>query len=434
MRKIILISSLIIISVLFFEAYRENIGDEWRNYQKQYKEELRKLATNDHEKQLVDGYEIKMRQTVLPELNRVDRCVSCHVGMEDPRMAHAAQPLTTHPGDILENHELDAIGCTVCHDGQGRAMTVKEAHAADIPFWEKPMLHKPFLRFNCFRCHSANELPELKMYHEGRKLFLTHGCMGCHKLDSKGGQLGPDLSELADANTHLKYPVHEDLVHKFHENPNIAYIYESVNEPKAQPAVSAMPEFHFSEDELQALTVFLKSLSKRAVPSAYLVQKREGHQPEDVQGKGLFQKYCVACHGIDAKGGVQNLNYVKQTVPALNTLAQRMFLEEPEDANKVAELLEKGSDITTMSPPLDVPNRGRVLAQYRAIVNVIQKGSVAGKADPKGPEPLLHMPSWSEGLTRKDIDSILSYLLKLYPWEENKVSVTNVTDKSKTSL
>jgi len=420
MRKVILISSLIIIFVLIFEAYRENVRNEWRYYQKRYKEELKRLATNDQDKQLANNYDIKMRQIVLPGLNRVDRCIICHAGMEDPRMGHAEQPLTVHPGDILEVHELDAIGCTVCHDGQGRAVTAKEAHASGIPYWEKPMLFQPFLQSNCFRCHSMNELPQLTVFYQGRKLFLTHGCMGCHKLDNKGGQLGSDLTDIADANIHLKYPVDKKLIHQFRQNSNIAYIYESLKNPKAQSEVTAMPDFNFSEEELKALTVFLKALSKRAVPASYLVQKREGHQPEDVQGEALYQKYCVACHGLEAKGGVKNINYVKKTVPALNTLAEKMFLQEPEDANKVAGLLEKGVDITTMSPQLDVPNQGRVLAQYRTILNVIKKGSVSGKADPRGPEPLLHMPSWAAGLTEKDIDSILSYLLKLYPWEEKK--------------
>ncbi len=417
MRTVILVSSLIIIFVLFFEAYRENVGNEWHNYQQQYKEELKKITTNDREKQFADNYEIKMRQIFLPGLNRVDRCISCHAGIEDSRMGHAKQPFTAHPGDILEVHELDAIGCTVCHDGQGRAVTAKEAHAVGIPYWGKPMLFQPFLQSNCFRCHNVNELPQATLYTQGRKLFFTHGCLGCHQLDGKGGQIGTDLSNLADANVHLKYPVNEKLIDQFHRNPNIAYIYECVKNPRARPVLTAMPNFHFSEDEIKSLAVFLKAQSKMAVPSSYLAQRGEGHQPEDVQGGALFQKYCVYCHGAGAKGGVENINYVKKTVPALNLLAERMFLEEPEDAAKVAELLEKGVDITAMSPPLDVPNRGRVLAQYRAILNVIKRGSIAGKADVKGPEPLLHMPGWVEGLTRKDIDSILSYLIKLYPWE-----------------
>ncbi|MBI5023737.1 MAG: c-type cytochrome [Candidatus Omnitrophica bacterium] len=425
MKKTLLISSLIIISVLLFEAYHENIGNEWYRYQKKYKDTITKLAKTKKERDIAASYEIKMRQIVLPDLRRVDRCISCHVGIEDPRMAGMEQPLAAHPGDTLEIHELETIGCTVCHDGQGRAITVKEAHAVNISFWEKPMLKEPFLQSNCFRCHNMDELPQLAEFHEGRKIFFSHGCLGCHKLKGKGGQLGPDLTNIADANIHLKHPVNKNLVDQFYHNLNVAYIYESVKEPKAQPEVTAMPDFHFSEEEIRALTVFLKSLSKRAVPASYLAQKREGHQPEDFQGEALFRKYCVACHGIDAKGGVKNINYVKKTVPALNTLAERMFLTEPEDANKVAELLEKGVDITNMSPQLDVPNRGRVLAQYRAIRNVIEKGSIAGKEDPKGPEPLLHMPSWAEGLTRKDIDSIISCLIKLYPWDEKKSEENN---------
>lgn len=420
-RKIILFSSLVVIALLSLEAYRENVANEWRSYQAQYKQRLEQLAANNKQKEIAQQYPIKMRQIVLPDLNRVDRCVTCHVGIEDPRMANAPQPLTAHPGNLLETHELEKIGCTVCHDGQGRAITAAEAHAIDIPFWEKPLLQEPFLQSNCFRCHEMDSLPQLTQFQEGRKLFFSHGCLGCHKLYGKGGQLGPDLTDIADANVHLKHPVNRDLIGQFHQNPNIAYIYESVKKPNAQPEVTAMPDFHFSDEQITDLTVFLKSLSRRAVPVAYLAQQKEGHQPETVKGEALFLKYCVACHGQGAKGGVKNINYVKRTVPALNTLAARMFLEEPEDANKVADLLSQGVDINTMSPKLDVPHRGRVLAQYRAILHVIENGSVAGKADPNGPEPLLHMPSWASGLTRKDIDSILSYLISIYPWEQKGV-------------
>lgn len=156
-----------------------------------------------------------------------------------------------------------------------------------------------------------------------------------------------------------------------------------------------------------------------AASVAYLADRREGHQLEHMRGEVLFRIYCMACHGEGAKGGVKNTNYVKETVPALDTLAERMFLEDREDAAKVADLLRQGVDITTMTPKLDVPHRGRVLAQYKAIRSVIEKGSLAGKEDPNGPEPLLHMPSWTEGLSQNEINEIISYLLTLYPWEQN---------------
>ena len=70
-----------------------------------------------------------LRQVWLPDLDRVDRCTTCHLGIDDPAFAtragavpHAtrARGSTTHP--------VERFGCTVCHDGQGEATDY--AHAA----------------------------------------------------------------------------------------------------------------------------------------------------------------------------------------------------------------------------------------------------------------------------------------------------------------
>lgn len=418
MKKSLLISSLIIIIVLLAEAYRENLNMEWQGYQKMYKKEIIRIAATKEEKDIAGRYQIKMRQLVLPELDRVDRCVICHVAVEDSRMKDMPDPVRAHPGDILRTHEVDKVGCTVCHDGQGRAITKEEAHAVSAPFWEKPLLRRPFLQSNCMRCHDIRSLPELELVRKGEALFLRHGCLGCHKLNGRGGNTAPDLTNMADANIHLKRPVSDDLADRFDHNANTAYIYESIKRPRAQPEVTAMPDFHFTDEEALAVTAFLKGLSKKAVPASYLEEKnRRKRESEGLEGEALYLKYCVACHGIDAKGGVKNINYVKQTVPALNTLAERMFLDDPQNARYVADLLKQGVDIQKMSPKLDVPQRGRVLAQYRALFNVVLKGSTAGKADPAGPEPLLHMPSWAKGLTERDINRIIAYLLTLFSKE-----------------
>ena len=416
MKKTILISSLIVIAVLLAEAYRENLHMDWQHYQRLYKNKLAALARTPQERKQAEGYEIQMRQVVLPELNRVDRCVICHAAVEDDRMKDMPNPLKAHPGNYLEIHEVETVGCTVCHDGQGRAVTEKDAHAVSILFWEKPLLPQPFVASNCLRCHHAASLPELTLINKGRGLFYNNGCLGCHELNGEGGSLAPDLSTMADANIHLKYPKKKEIVERFRHNLNIAYIFESIRQPQIQPEITAMPEFNFTDEEVLALTAFLKGFSQKAVPASYIIWKeRQKRRPEQVDGETLYRKYCIACHGADARGGVKNINYVKETVPALNTLAERMFLDNPLDIRYVADLLKKGIDIENMTPPLDVPKRGRVLAQYRAIYNVIEKGSPAGKADPTGPEPLLHMPSWARGLTDEDIHNILAYLLTLSP-------------------
>lgn len=136
------------------------------------------------------------------------------------------------------------------------------------------------------------------------------------------------------------------------------------------------------------------------------------------RGKWLFQrKGCFLCHGEAGKGGVRNYNYVKDTVPALNTLAERMRLFKVEDANAIITHLKRSADLESLNPP-PFPQFNIFLAQYKAIKNVIREGSRSGKKDSKGPQPPLNMPSWKDKLSDKDIDDIIAYLLSIQPWEE----------------
>lgn len=424
MKKTLLIFSLICLGLLIYAPIDVFMLQEYHHHQKKYRDLLRELATTDAEQAEAAHYPIKIRQVVLPELRRIDRCVSCHVGLEDPRMEDQVNPLKTHPGNYLIDHDIRRIGCTVCHDGQGRALTHDDAMAvSEDVSWEKPLLRSPFIQSNCMRCHEVESIPGLETAKRGKELFLSNGCLGCHMVRGQGGQLGPDLTNIADASPHAKRPIGsggEIEAHQMHGNINLAYIFESIKTPRAQPDTSPMLDFEFSDEEALALTVYLKGLSKREIPASYLARRRESHSTEILQGRALFAKYCSSCHNRGGKGGVENLNYAKKTVPALNTLAEKMFLEYEEDAEYLADLLRDGVDIENMSPPLDVEGRARVLAQYRAIKDVIKNGSTAGKADPEGPPPLLHMPSWSRGLKDDNIDSIFAYLLTIYPWEDDE--------------
>ncbi len=421
MKKLLLISSLMCLALLLYAPIDEFMLREFHDHQRRYRQHLMETAENDTEREAAKNYKIKIRQYVLPDLKRVDRCISCHVGIEDPKMADRPNPLRAHPGDYLKDHDVRKIGCTVCHDGQGRALTFKDALALAGVHWDKPLLKPPFIQANCMRCHDVEELPGLEMVKRGQDLFLNNGCLGCHKFEGKGGQLAPELTYIADASPHLKYPVkltEEKKSSLLHGNPNLAYIFESIKAPNAQPEITAMVDFHFADEEILALTVFLKGLSKREIPASYLAKRNQIRQRETFRGKALFNKYCIACHGKDGKGGVINRNYAKETVPALNTMAEKLFIEYKEDAEYLAELLMDGVDIENMSPPLDMEGRPRVLAQYRAIKDVIKKGSTAARAENDGPAPLLHMPNWGDGLTDSAVDSILAYMLLQYPWNE----------------
>lgn len=107
------------------------------------------------------------------------------------------------------------------------------------------------------------------------------------------------------------------------------------------------------------------------------------------RGRELFTELgCHACHGEDGVGGVDNLNYVLGTVPALDVMAERLMLMQPEDARKVIDMLEQGVDPASFADDPPFPDDHRFLAQYGVVTTVIKKGATAAKKDPAGPPPL----------------------------------------------
>lgn len=84
---------------------------------------------------------IQVRQVlvrnVTEELNfaqvpRIDRCQTCHLGIDNPDYADAPQPFTAHPNletfvSRESDHPVDDFGCTSCHLGRGRKLSFSGA-------------------------------------------------------------------------------------------------------------------------------------------------------------------------------------------------------------------------------------------------------------------------------------------------------------------
>lgn len=384
---IIIAASAVIVLFLAMEAMRENLNTDWQRYQNKYKSELKLMAKTEQEREIAADYEIKMRQIVAPHLGRSDRCISCHVAMEDSRMVDMENPLKSHPGDYLDKHDMNFVGCTSCHDGQGRAITAEAAHARGSEhFWEKPLLDGSFIESTCTRCH-ASGLDQSPHYNLGKQLFNQKGCFACHSVGDVGGVKGPALSDIGDASFHVKMPTHENrerLLDKFNQNVNLAYIYEAITEPAAQPEETEMQKVEFLEDEVTALMVYLKSLSsdrrmmdvgvadsRTAETGVVLPVQTKALSSAKVSGgaaKGylLFQKNCIACHTI---GGGDRVG------PDLKGVTER----------REGEWLKK-----FIQYPTDMIN-----AKDPIVMDLMKKY----------PTPMVNM-----GLSEEDVEEILKYL------------------------
>jgi len=124
---------------------------------------------------------------------------------------------------------------------------------------------------------------------------------------------------------------------------------------------------------------------------------------------------CVACHGAAGRGGVPNLNYAKQTVPAHDRTAEKLFLQTPEDAAAFLDFLTARERPRV---PEEIPMAPLVADRYRALTAIIRSGSQPQRADPGGPEPPLWMPAWCYRLDAREIDALVAYFVSLEPWGE----------------
>ena len=168
---LLLASSLTVFFLLAYAQYRESFGTDWYRHQSEYKRQLLARAGGERERQAAELFSIGQKHLYLPGLNRIDRCVTCHVSIDDPSMKDAAQPLTAHPGKFVQNHPMKNFGCTICHKGQGRATTAADAHGHDN-HWTEPMLAREQIEQSCPKCHIERSLSDTARHNQARDLIL----------------------------------------------------------------------------------------------------------------------------------------------------------------------------------------------------------------------------------------------------------------------
>jgi len=277
---------IILIGVVGTIFYREHTK-EWMAYQRTY---YAKLAKRLNRPELA-ATPLKVNQIWIPELNVRDRCTTCHLGMENPLFKNEPQPFTTHPGDYLRNHPVNKFGCTICHQGDGQAVTVEATHGF-VEHLDHQLLAGDFVQISCVKCHvdlrddsltDPNAVKEVKTLITGRKLSFQYGCRGCHTINGVGGHVGPELTGLG-SKTELAFALIHDFQYVEGPHTMAQWIYEHfLNPQKIVPgnpelnyAPTIMPNFGFTPEQARALTIYVLSLRDPKVdniPYKYIAKK-----------------------------------------------------------------------------------------------------------------------------------------------------------------
>lgn len=343
---ILLLSGVTLFIFTLFAAYRE-ISPEWKKYQSEYAEQIIKKAKDDATKSMAMAMTPEVQQIYLAGIKRVDRCTSCHSGVENPLMADADIPLKLHSSGYLKNHPPDKFGCTVCHYGQGRATNKKEAHAVGhAVHWDNPIIPLEFIQSSCSSCHDLGMLKDKggEKIVEGEKLFRERGCKGCHKLDGVGGVLGKSLDGVGSQPIAYFPMTSPGSIESVHDEKTIyTWMKQHFDDPRNIVLGSEM-KADLTDEESDLLTTYVLSLRSEEMPKKYRRISRT-LVPEDIKDDGdlLFKMYCIACH-TTGKDSVYD-EVFKRTIPAIMNPA---FLMAADD-KYLKKIIEEGRAGTQMT-------------------------------------------------------------------------------------
>ena len=435
LRKIFIWGNVVLFLMLAVAIFKDTFRP-WMPYQRNYRKMQAQEVEGDARKG-IEARHIEVKQVLATDLGQVDRCITCHQGM-DPIVTPTLEnkfdqnPYKSHPGDFLKNHPPEKFGCVICHGGQGLATTFigaghtpkgdaqreewkKKYGWEPAEHWEHPMLNEPYIQASCVKCHGNFEsMKGTEVAAKGKQLLETHGCLGCHQWHGFGGPISVDLAEETSSKpltridfSHtglaaedrtllnwiqlhfLKDPAEMtpgDPQAHFNAEPIAPSGMQNYTLPSAA-APDAGPEL--TKDDAAALTTYILSAAGPAVPHDYYVAGPaeptfdQMHFSSKVEaGKWVFNRYgCAGCHGLGGKGGRRNFNYLGGFEPTLTKTISNYTRPE------LLKKLEFG-----------VP--------------------VVNKEDPKGATPPLYMPAWKDKISPKEMDALMDYLFSIAEKQE----------------
>jgi mono/diheme cytochrome c family protein len=304
----------------------------------------------------IDFRPVEIRQVVVEDFGkggninwgRVDRCMTCHTGIDKPGLEDVAQALRltvvkddvalaellkqkpelknfavtekrkgylqkmygTHPRsqDMMVKHPVEQFGCTTCHGGDGRSVNIMgkafgeedKAHAFHEHGVER-LLRGPQMQSNCLACHKGQiELDYAKDLTHGLELFVELGCQNCHAVDQydKLFRVAPELNKVGN-------------------KVRTAWLVDWLKNPFDYMPNSRMPNFRFSDDDAVALASYLVANS---VP--HRISHQKNLPGNAVNGRRLFDT--VGCAGCHSSTGDAASYAVRSRAPNLSRLSAKV--------------------------------------------------------------------------------------------------------------
>jgi cytochrome c2 len=374
---------------LVITAFYKEANPEWKQYQQEFKKYLEENISQES----ASALELSVKQIWLPELNKVDRCISCHLGYDQPDLVRAPEPFTAHPD--IKPHSMMDMGCTICHGGQGFALKKKDAHG-EIEHWEEPLLGRKLakeygfgnenalIQVSCNICHRRDEnTPGLEMINLAKKLLTQkQKCQTCHIIDGKGGKLSADLTFIGDkpAERFDFSQIEDKLIQADKPLSMLSWHFEHFMNPEAVVPGSKMPYVEYSEEEAWGLAMLMMSWRGVNLPIMLIPKEKREEVPslqEKVErvklslvewGKELFEsKNCSECHTIG--GGVEIGPDLKGITEIRDIQWLKRMILDPEDMEQTDTLAKK---LYQKYEEVGMPTEDLTQGEIEAIIKYIE--------------------------------------------------------------
>lgn len=290
---------------------------DWRFYQSEFRQLVAEKFGDDKAGELPEG----VRQIWASDLSRADRCITCHQAISYKGFEQAEQPYRTHPVEPLKLHPVEDYGCTACHGGQGWAIDTAAAHG-EVAHWEEPLLSRTLgeeytlagnknalMQMNCNTCHRYDrETKGAEAINLAKRLINEKGCRACHVVNGFGGTIGPDLTNVGE-----KAPEQYDMSRLSGQRTAFAWHMAHFKDPRALTEGTVMPNFNFSTEQAQALSMLMLSWRRQEVPALFVsgTPRTDPRSAEELKaeeamktgpGGWFVQTGCFVCHSISALG------------------------------------------------------------------------------------------------------------------------------------